>query len=139
MKSPVWLRRLALPIAMLGVAHVFAIWPVWKANFGSLPLKPALSALFLLLATGLWVIASGFVLGFLAEADKVGEDWAAPFARGVTNFLLLGGIVACALMWTNPFAWALGVLSLLARYCARKPPMLIPRGDTEKKDEQKPD
>ncbi len=134
MKSPAWLRRLALAIAMLGVTHLVAVWPVWKSNFSALPLKPALAALFLLVATGLWVLASGFVLGFLAEADKIGEDWAAPFARGVTNFLLVGGIVACALMWTNPFAWALGILSLLARFCARKPPALIPRNDSAGKE-----
>lgn len=137
MKSPVWLRRLALPIAMLGVAHIMVVWPVWKANFGTLPLKPALAALFLLLATGLWIVASGFVLGFLAEADKIGEDWAAPFARGVTNFLLVGGFLACALMWTTPFAWALGILSLLARFCARKPPALIPRDEAAKEEAKK--
>ena len=132
MNSPKWLRRLALPIVLLGVVHLLAAWPVWRIHYAALPVQTALTCLFMYLSTGLWIVASGFVLGFLAEADRVGEEWAAPFARGVTNFLAVGGFLACALMWTNPAAWVLGVLSVSARVCARKPIGLIPRGEAPK-------
>jgi len=112
---------------MLGIVHLLAAWPVWKMYYAPLPLETALSCLFMFLGTGLWIVASGVVLGFLAEADKVGDEWAGPFARGVTNFLLAGGVLACALMWSNPAAWILGVLSVAARLTARKPAALIPR------------
>lgn len=127
MNSPKWLRRIALPIVLLGVVHLMVAFPVWKLHYAPLPLETALSSLFMYLATGLWIMASGVVLGFLAEADKNGEEWAGPFARGVTNFLVAGGVLACALMWSNPAAWILGVLSVSARLFARKPPELIPR------------
>lgn len=130
MRSPIWLRRLALPIVLLGVVHLLAAWPVWKLHYAPLPLDTALSCLWMFLAAGLWIAASGFVLGFLAEADKGGEEWAGPFARGVTNFLLAGGVLACALMWSNPAAWILGALSLGARLAARKPVELVPREKT---------
>lgn len=130
MKSPKWLRRMALPIALLGVLHILAAWPVWKIALATLPLQTALAGLFLYLATGLWVVASGFVLGFLAEADRVGEEWAAPFARGVTNFLLAGAFLACALVWNNPIAWIFGFLALLARLFARKADALIPKSES---------
>lgn len=127
MKSPKWLRRIALPIVLLGAVHLMSAWPVWNVYYAPLPLDHALSSLFMFLGTGLWIMASGVVLGFLAEADKNGEEWAGSFARGVTNFLLVGGILACALMWSNPAAWILGVLSVAARLAARKPLTLIPR------------
>jgi hypothetical protein len=125
--SPLWLRRIALPLVLLGVVHLLAAWPMWSVHYAPLPLETGLTCLFMYLGTGLWIMASGVVLGFLAESDKNGEEWAGPFARGVTNFLAAGGILACALMWSNPVAWILGVLSVAARLAARKPPQLIPR------------
>lgn len=127
MRSPSWLRRVAMGLALLGAVHLLAAWPAWKYDYSKFPLEQGLTNLWMFLAAGLWMFASGFVLGFLAEADKGGEEWAGPFARGVTNFLLVGGILACALMWANPAAWILGALSTAARLCARKPPALALR------------
>lgn len=126
MRSPSWLRRVALAIALLGIVHLLATWPVWSMYQSKLPLEEGLTNLFMFIGTGLWIVASGFVLGFLAEAAKGEEDWAGPFARGVTNFLALGGFLACAMMWSNPAAWALGILSAWARLCARKPVLPVP-------------
>lgn len=125
MKSPRWLRRTALPIALLGIVQILSAVPAWTVHFRHLPLEKGLASLFFFLCTGLWVLGSGFVLGFLAEADRIGEEWAAPFARGVTNFLLVGGILAMALMWSSPVSWILCVLSVAARLFARKPDALI--------------
>lgn len=127
MRSPSWLRRVAMGLALLGAVHLLASWPAWTTEYSRQPLQQGLTSLWMFVAAGLWIFASGFVLGFLAEADKGGEEWAAPFARGVTNFLLAGGILACALMWANPAAWILGALSVAARLCVRKPPTLVPR------------
>jgi hypothetical protein len=120
LKSAVWLRRIALAIVILGIVHILVAWPLWRLQWSALPLERALSSLYMYLGTGLWILASGFVLGFLAEAGKVGETWAEPFARGTANFLLVGGVLAGALMWSNPGAWALLVLSAAARACAGK-------------------
>lgn len=127
MRSPKWLRRTALPLALLGAVHLLASWPAWAVHFAKLPLEQGLAALCMYVCTGLWIVGSGFVLGFLAEADRIGEEWAAPFARGVTNFLVVGGVMSLALMWSSPLAWFFCPLAVLARLFARKPAALAAR------------
>lgn len=131
MRSPRWLRRTAIPIALLGIVQIASAAPAWSIHFRHQPLEQGLANLFFFVCTGLWILASGFVLGFLAEADRIGEEWAAPFARGVTNFLAVGGILGMALMWSNPMAWILCILSVVARLFARKPNPLMVKSPTE--------
>lgn len=121
MRAPAWLRRVALAIALLGVVLFILAWPIFKLVWKPLPLETSLASLYLYLATSLWVTGSGFVLGFLAEASRAGETWSSPFARGVTGLLLVGGVLAGALMWSNPLAWIFCALTLAARWAASKP------------------
>jgi hypothetical protein len=118
MRSASWLRRLALALALLGLFHLAMAWPVYRMLWKSLPLETALASLYGYLATGLWIAGSGLVLGFLAEAAKSGEEWSGPFARGVANLLVAGGVLGCALVWTDPVSWGLLLLALAARRCA---------------------
>ena len=118
MRSATWLRRLALALAVLGLFRLAMAWPVYRAIWKGLPLETSLVALYGYLVTGLWVSGSGLVLGFLAEAAKSGEEWSGPFARGVANLLVVGGVLGCAMVWTDPVSWILMVSALAARGCA---------------------
>jgi hypothetical protein len=118
MRSAPWLRRIALGIAVLGLFRLAMAWPVYRALWRGLPPQTALVSLYGYLVTGLWIAGSGLVLGFLAEAAKSGEEWSGPFARGVSNLLVAGGALGCALVWTDPVSWILVVSALGARRCA---------------------
>ena len=118
MRSAPWLRRLALALALVGLFRLAMAWPVYRALWRGLPMETALTSLYGYLVTGLWIAGSGLVLGFLAEAGKSGEEWSGPFARGVANLLVAGGVLGCAMVWTDPVSWGLLVLSLAARRCA---------------------
>ena len=118
MRSAAWLRRLALALALLGLFRLAMAWPVYRALWRGLPLETALASLYGYLITGLWIAGSGLVLGFLAEAAKGGEEWSGPFARGVANLLVAGGVLACAMVWTDPVSWGLLLLAMGIRRCA---------------------
>jgi len=118
MKSASWLRRIALGIALLGLLRVFMIWPAHSLSWQMLPADIAMSWMWTDLAVCFWIAGSGFLLGFLAESGTKGEAWAGPFARGVANVLLCVGLMGCALGWSNPVAWAVLVLAMLARVFA---------------------
>ena len=121
-RSAAWLRRAALGLAMLGLAQLLSVYPVYKTQWKALPAEMLLPILWIYIAAGLWVLGSGVLLGMLAESSK-DEDamWPGPLARGVSTFLALGGILAPAFMWTNPLAWILAVLSVGAFLASRKP------------------
>jgi len=121
-RSAAWLRRAALGLAMLGLAQLLSVYPVYKTQWKALPAEMLLPILWIYVAAGLWVLGSGVLLGMLAESSK-DEDamWPGPLARGVSTFLALGGILAPAFMWTNPLAWILAVLSVGAFLASRKP------------------
>ena len=120
-RSPAWLRRAAMGLVLLGALELFATIPVYRAQWKSLPLEQGLASLWMYLAASLWIAGSGMILGMLAESAKGEEPWAGTLARGVANFLLVGGILAPALMWTNPFAWITGALAALAWWASRQP------------------
>jgi len=109
-------------LAMLGLAQLLSVYPVYKTQWKALPAEMLLPILWIYVAAGLWVLGSGVLLGMLAESSK-DEDamWPGPLARGVSTFLALGGILAPAFMWTNPLAWILAVLSVGAFLASRKP------------------
>jgi hypothetical protein len=117
-KSAPWLRRTALVVALLGILRAFLIWPAHSLSWKLLPNDIAMSWLWTDLAVCFWIAGSGFLLGFLAEAATRGEAWAGPFARGVANLLLCVGLMGCALGWSNPVAWAVLFLAVLARMFA---------------------
>ena len=121
-RSAAWLRRAALGLAMLGLAQLLSVYPIYKTQWKALPAEMLLPILWIYVAAGLWVLGSGVLLGMLAESSK-DEDamWPGPLARGVSTFLALGGILAPAFMWTNPLAWILAVLSVGAFLASRKP------------------
>jgi hypothetical protein len=121
-RSAAWLRRAALGLAMLGLAQLLSVYPIYKTQWKALPAEMLLPILWIYIAAGLWVLGSGVLLGMLAESSK-DEDamWPGPLARGVSTFLALGGILAPAFMWTNPLAWILSVLSVGAFLASRKP------------------
>jgi len=121
-RSAAWLRRAALGLAMLGLAQLLSVYPVYKTQWKALPAEMLLPIVWIYIAAGLWVLGSGVLLGMLAESSK-DEDamWPGPLARGVSTFLALGGILAPAFMWTNPLAWILAVLSVGAFLASRKP------------------
>lgn len=121
LRSPRWLRRIALAIVLLGVFGLISSVPVFRAAWGDQPIERALPALYFYLTTMLWILGSGLVLGFLAEASRNGEVWSSAFARGVSNFLVAGGVLAGALMWANPASWVFLALAMAARWCARPP------------------
>lgn len=120
-RSPAWLRRSAMGLVLLGAAHLLATIPVYRMEWRALPLESALANLWAHVASGLWIAGSGMILGMLAESAKREEMWAAPLARGVVNVLCVGGLLAPALMWNNPFAWIFAVLSVLAWWSSRLP------------------
>lgn len=113
------LRLCALVMALLGVAVLLGSIPVLRYLWGELPAEKALPSLLFLLSTGLWIAGTGMVLGFLSEASSHGEVWAGPFARGVANLILAGGVLAGALWWSNPASWLLLALAIGARLAAR--------------------
>jgi len=118
MRSASWLRRFALALVLLGLFRLAMAWPVYRALWKGLPLETALASLYGYLVTGIWISGSGLVLGFLAEAAKSGEEWSGPFARGVSNLLIAGALLGCALVWTDPVSWGLLLLALASRRCA---------------------
>jgi len=121
-RSAAWLRRAALGLAMLGLAHLLAVYPVYKTQWKALPAQMLLPMFWIYIAAGLWVLGSGVLLGMLAESSKDPDAlWPGPLARGVSFFLVLGGVLAPAFMWANPFAWILAVLSVGAFLASRKP------------------
>ncbi|HNY29983.1 MAG TPA: hypothetical protein PKO15_03765 [Fibrobacteria bacterium] len=120
-RQPAWLRRLALGLVLMGVVGILGAVPMFRSSWADLPLQRALPALFHYLATMIWILGSGLVLGFLAEAARNGETWSGPFARGVANLLVAGGVLAGALMWANPASWTFLGLALAVRWCARPP------------------
>jgi hypothetical protein len=121
MKSPAWLRRAAMGIVLWGLVHLLVSWPMFQQHWAKLSAEEAMISLYTFLATGLWMSGSGFVLGFLAEAGKDPENiWPGPFARGVTNLLLVGATLQLALLWSNPASVIFFVLAASARWCARK-------------------
>lgn len=121
-RSAAWLRRCAMGLVLLGVAHLLAVYPVYKTQWKAVPSEAILPLFWTYIVAGLWVLGSGVLLGMLAESSKDVEAlWPAPLARGVASFLALGGILAPAFMWANPFAWILAVLSLGAYLATRKP------------------
>jgi hypothetical protein len=121
-RSPAWLRRCAMGLVLLGVAHLLAIYPVYKTQWKAVPSEAILPLFWTYIVAGLWVLGTGVLLGMLAESSKdVEAVWPGPLARGVASFLLLGGILAPAFMWANPFAWILAVLSVGAFLATRKP------------------
>jgi hypothetical protein len=121
-RSPAWLRRFAMGLVMLGVAQIVSTYPMLKTIWKPLPLETLLMSLWSHLAAGLWVAGSGMLLGMMSEASKDPEaSWPGPLARGVANVLVLGGILAPALMWSNPFAWILAVLAMAAWWATRVP------------------
>jgi hypothetical protein len=121
-RSAAWLRRAAFGLAMLGLAQMLAVYPLYKTQWKSLAAEVVLPLVWTYIAAGLWVLGSGVLLGMLAESSKDEEAlWPGPLARGVSTFLALGGVLAPAFMWTNPFAWILAVLSVGAFLASRKP------------------
>lgn len=120
-RSPKWLRRIAMGMVLLGVFGLLSSIPVFRATWGDQPIQRALPALYFYLTTMIWIFGSGLILGFLAEAARNGETWSSAFARGISNFLVAGGVLAGALMWSNPASWVFLALALAARWCARPP------------------
>ncbi len=121
MRSPAWLRRAALGLVLLGMAHLLAVYPMYRTQWKALPSEALLPLFWFYLATGVWVLGSGVLLGMLAESAKDPEAiWPGPLARGVATFLLVGSLLGPALMWTNPFAWILAALALGAFLASRK-------------------
>ncbi|MBK8804512.1 MAG: hypothetical protein IPN71_21105 [Fibrobacteres bacterium] len=120
-RSPRWLRRIALLLVLMGAFGLLSSIPVFRMLWGDQPIQRALPALYFYLTTMLWVLGSGLVLGFLAEAARNGETWSSAFARGVANLLVLGGVLAGALLWSNPASWVFLAVALAARWCARPP------------------
>ena len=121
MRSPAWLRRAALGLVLLGLAHLLAVYPMYRTQWKAVPSEALLPLLWFYLATGVWVLGSGVLLGMLAESAKDPEAiWPGPLARGVATFLLAGSLLGPALMWTNPFAWILAALALGAFLASRK-------------------
>lgn len=120
-RSPAWLRRAAMGFVLLGAAHVVVAYPLFRTQWKGLPPDLLLPTIWTHVAAGLWVTGSGILLGMLAESSKDPESmWPGPLARGIVNFLLAGGILAAALMWSNPFGWILSALSLLSWWASRK-------------------
>lgn len=120
-RSPAWLRRAALGLVLLGMAHIVATYPLLVTSWKPLVDDVLLSMIWTHVAAGLWVTGSGILLGMLAESSKDPESiWPGPLARGIVRFLVAGGILAAALMWSNPFGWILSALSLLSWWAARK-------------------
>lgn len=120
-RSPAWLRRAALGLVLLGMAHIVATYPLIVTQWKTLPSDLLLPTIWTHVAAGLWVTGSGILLGMLAESSKDPESiWPGPLARGIVRFLVAGGILAAALMWSNPFGWILSALSLLCWWAARK-------------------
>lgn len=120
-RSPAWLRRAALGLVLLGVAHVVATFPLYATQWKALAAEVLLPLIWTHVAAGFWVTGSGMLLGMLAESAKDPESvWPGPLARGIVKFLLAGGFLAAALMWSNPFGWILSALSLLSWWAARK-------------------
>lgn len=120
MKSPKGLKRISIAIALLGVVHLALSLVAWKANWKALPLEASLASLFMYIGTGLWIAGSGLLLGLLGESGTSDARWPGPLARGVSSLLLLGGLAAMALMWSDPESWLLLALASLARWFARK-------------------
>ena len=120
-RSPAWLRRFALGLVMLGAAQILSTYPMLKTIWKPLPLETLLMGMWNHIAAGLWVAGSGMLLGMLAESAKDPEAvWPGPLARGVANVLLVGGLLAPALMWTNPFSGITAVLALGSWWATRK-------------------
>ena len=118
MRSPRTLRWSSIALALLGVVHLIPSFWVWKANWSSLPLEAGLGALFGYVATGLWILGSGVLLGLFSESAQTEARWPGPLARGVATLLIAGGILAMGLMWSQPESWILLVLSILSRWAA---------------------
>lgn len=122
MRSPRWLRRWAFGLVLLGTLHLLVAWPLFRIHWAAMPDGKGLLSLYFYLATGLWIAGSGFALGFVAESGKDPDAfWPGPFARGIANFLVIGGLIGTALAWREPAAGVLLVLSTAARLSARAP------------------
>lgn len=126
MKSPKGLKRISIAIALLGVVHLALSLVAWKANWKALPMEASLASLFMYLGTGLWIAGSGLLLGMLGESAGSEAKWPGPLARGVSSLLLLGGLAAMALMWSDPESWLLLTFACLARWFARKDKAPLP-------------
>jgi hypothetical protein len=123
MKSPKGLKRVAIGIALLGVVHLALSLMIWKALWKPLPLEASLASLFMYVCTGLWISGSGLMLGFMGAAGENDAHWPGPLARGTSTLLVIGGLAAMALMWSDPESWILLGLACLARWFARKDPL----------------
>jgi hypothetical protein len=126
MKSPKGLKRVSIAITLLGVLHLAMSLMVWKANWKGLPLEASLASLFMYVGTGLWIAGSGLLMGMMGAAGEADAHWPGPLARGTSSLLVLGGLAAMALMWSDPESWALLGLACLARWFARKAPEPMP-------------
>jgi hypothetical protein len=121
-KSPKGLKRVSIAITLLGVVHLALSLIVWKTHWKSLPLEISLASLFMYIGTGLWISGSGLLMGFMGAAGESDANWPGPLARGISTLLVIGGLAAVALMWSDPESWLLLPLALLARWFARKDP-----------------
>lgn len=120
MKSPQWLKRVSIAITLLGVLHLALSIMAWKAHWKGLPLESSLASLFMYIGTGLWISGSGLLMGLMGAAGENDAHWPGPLARGTSSLLVIGGLAAMALMWSDPESWALLLLGCLARWFARK-------------------
>lgn len=129
MKSPKGLKRVSIAITLLGVVHLAMSLMVWKANWKTLPLDASLASLFMYVGTGLWIAGSGLLMGLMGAAGENDAHWPGPLARGTSTLLVIGGLTAMALMWSDPESWLLLGLGCLARWFARKDPSARPSLD----------
>ncbi|RPH93066.1 hypothetical protein EHM69_11310 [candidate division KSB1 bacterium] len=109
-----WIQTVGILIMVLGIIHCAATPFVMKSGWMSL-LMPEQTRVFLFMyiAAGLATIFGGWMATIAGRGLRIGEPLAWAIAWRSALFMLVLGIGSASLMFNNPFAHIMLVLSIL--------------------------
>lgn len=118
MKTLKHLKTASISIIILGIIHVLAT-PIVIGQLKRLPLEILLCITYMFVATGVGVIATGWLQYYtLKRIDKHASFIS--ILKGSVIFMAILGIGAVATMWDNPFAYLTLLIALYELYLLKK-------------------